>query len=130
MLLPEGTRTWIVMLHGAKASVFESESPGGCYVRVQTFVRDAAPQPEQRATPRGGRTERAFLATIAHCLEDARGEHRYDRLMLVGAEEGLRELVGAVSPPTRALIAAEQVEDLSAVPPEDLRWHVPAGASL
>jgi protein required for attachment to host cells len=130
MLLPEGTRTWIVMLHGAKASVFESESPGGCYVRVQTFARDAVSQPEPRAATRGAGPERAFLATIANCLEDARGEHRYDRLMLVGAEEGLQGLVGAVSPPTRAMIAAKQVEDLSAVPPEDLRWHVPAGASV
>ncbi len=130
MLLPEGTRTWIVMLHGARASVFESESPGGCYVRVQTFARDAVPQPEQLATTRGAGGEHAFLATIAHCLEDARGEHRFNRLMLVGAEEGLQVLVSAVSPPTRALIAARHVEDLSAVPPEDLRWHVPAGASL
>lgn len=128
MLLPEAKRTWIVMLHGAKASVFESESPGGCFTRVQTFAREAA-QPEQRAAKRAAADERAFLADIAHCLDDARDEHRYDRLMFVGAEEGLQMLLGAVSPPTRALIAAKRVEDLSAVQPEDLRWHVPEGAS-
>jgi hypothetical protein len=129
MLLPEAKRTWVVMLHGAKASVFESESPGGCFTRVETFARDTMLQPDSRAMKLGAADERAFLADIAHCLEDARDEHRYDRLMVVGAEEGLQVLLGEVSPPTRALIAARQVEDLSAVQPEDLRWHVPAGAS-
>jgi Protein required for attachment to host cells len=127
LLLPEAKRTWVVMLHGARASVFESESPGGCFTRVQTFARGAKPRPAAAARPE--LDERAFVADIAHCLEDARDEHRYDRLMVVGAEEGLKQLLGAVSPPTRALVAAKRVEDLSGVQPEDLRWYVPAGAS-
>jgi hypothetical protein len=140
--LPEAKRTWVVMLHGARASVFESESPGGCFTRVQTFARDAWSQPSQPSPPSppsppsqpaqpsaATLDERAFVANIAHCLEDARDERRYDRLMVVGAKEGVQQLLGAVSAPTRALVAAQRVEDLSSVPPEDLRWYVPAGAS-
>jgi hypothetical protein len=71
-----------------------------------------------------------WLDSVARWLDEARPNDRYGRLMVVGSVERVDRLLERVSEATHALVAATHIDDLTGVPPEELRWHMPEGANL
>jgi protein required for attachment to host cells len=68
--------------------------------------------------------EYAFARDLAHHLQDAANDHRFDRLVLVAAPKTLGDLRGLLPATVRKMIFAELDKDLTNVPERDLPKHL------
>lgn len=117
MWVPGAIKTWVVMLQDSGATVFETANPGGALTRVHRFEALEFTSP--------GNAESTLAIVVAAWLEEALRDGAFDRLMLVGSAQLLDQLRAAFSPAAEAHLVATRVEDLGAVPPEEMRRHVP-----
>jgi protein required for attachment to host cells len=69
-----------------------------------------------------------FARHIARAIEAARRHQQFDRLVLIAAPRMLGLIRPHLSPPCRALIAAEVAKDLSDVDARAVRRYVPRDA--
>ena len=101
---PSAKKTWVVVVRGASASIFERAAHGGELTRL----------PEIPAQPAGALDLRRF----ATFLDAARRARSFERLMLVAPGNDVDELVSELSKPTRALVTALQPELVRTLPQE------------
>ena len=118
MRMPGEIRTWIVMLHGSCATVFEAANPGGALTRIRQLG-------ESTISPHTDVAGLQLIDAVAAMLETELRAHAFERLMLVGSAPQLAQLRASISPAASACLAAQRIEDLSAVPAEEMRHHVP-----
>jgi protein required for attachment to host cells len=68
--------------------------------------------------------EYAFARELAHHLQDAANNHRFDRLVLVAAPKTLGDLRGLLPATVKKMISAELDKDLTNLPERDLPKHL------
>ena len=70
---------------------------------------------------------RRFARRIAAALDEARREHRYDRLVIMAPPAFLGLLREEMPAAVHAIVTAEVGKDLVHEPPDSLRGHLPPG---
>jgi protein required for attachment to host cells len=68
--------------------------------------------------------EYAFARDLAHHLQDAANQHRFDRLVVVAAPKTLGDLRQLLPDPVKKLVTAEVDKDLTNLPERDLPKHL------
>lgn len=68
---------------------------------------------------------RRFARSLAERLREARLQGEYERLFLVAPPDFLGELRQALDEGTRGVVVGELPKDLSRMPPQDIRAHLP-----
>lgn len=110
---------------------FSSDRPGRVFDRAPLVgARRGATARHGTGGERRPRKHEAalFARQIAAELERARRNEEFDRLVIMAAPGFLGLLRKALSPSTRATLAAEIRKDLVHEPPEAVQAHVPADA--
>lgn len=105
--------TATVMLRANIATVYASSNPGGVLTRVAQFSAE---------------TESNADEVVAKWLEDARRAGTLGRWILVASAPRIEHVCGMLTAVTRELLADTRVDDLTSVPPEDLRSLLPPAA--
>lgn len=115
MTIPIEAKTAIVMLRENDATVYASRNPGGVLTRVEHFAAE---------------TESNLDDIVARWLEDARQTGTFDRWMIAASAPRIERVCEMLSSITRGMLAATRADDLTSVPPEEIRSLIPPAAWL
>lgn len=100
-------KTWVVLVRGQNAAVFEHGPVGAELTRVHEFEMEP--------------TAAEALRTLATWLDAARRGREFDRLMLIAPRNDGDRLISDLSRPTRALIEPPQPEIVRSLAEEATR---------
>lgn len=139
--------TWILVADAGRARLFAGSAEKAVLTELASFAN-----PESRATDRVQKRDRLprvnesvgsarhaiephtslrkknidkFARSLGDQLERGRVEHRYDHLVLVAAPQFLGALHGVMDKELRKLVVAEVRRNLTTLPPDKIRDHLP-----
>lgn len=136
--------TWVLVVDGTQAHVFEHGGPGKGLVPVGEMHHEQEPLRSQDInTDRQGRRfgggsgnrsgveeadpvalrEERFVKSVAERLEKRRQEGRFQRLIIAAAPTALGDLRPALSEAVKKTVIAELPKDLTNVPLPQLAQH-------
>jgi len=140
-------RTWVVVADSARAEIFNVAEDGATLRRLKELShplarlheRDIVADAPGRVLDREGIGRHAMSESVspkeheawklcnevADEIETARAQGRFNRLVIVAAPAFLGGLRKRLSAPTARLVAGEINKDLSGLPPDEIRAHLP-----
>lgn len=139
------TVTWILLVDGAQAKVFEHKGAGSGLTPVRDLLmEDEALQAREIMADKPGRSfssasngrsameystdpvqvrETRFVKSVAEALERKHQESAFSRLIIAAAPTALGDLRGALSDKVRETVVAEMPKDLTNLPTPQLEKH-------
>lgn len=146
--------TWIVVTDGGHARIAVSEGTGPKLRIAPTYVKEMdadVPAGRDIVTDKPGRTfdsagtgrhamappsdpreqaKQEFIRSVAQCLEDAAGQGKFQRLILVAPPRALGELRSCLSSGLQSKVAHEVAKDLNRLSPAELGEHLAKALDL
>jgi protein required for attachment to host cells len=136
-------KTWVVVADRVRGRIFSASTPKGPLTELEDLVHPEARAHERDLTTdrpgRGPGSHRAmgtdykrseheasgFAREIAARLETGRNNADFAKLVLVAAPDFLGLLRKSLNPHVEKLVAREITKNLTHLPPEDIRAHLP-----